>query len=755
MSFASAAAATITVTTTNDETSAGDGLCSLREAVAAVNSPGTAGDCGTAATGANTIVLGPGRYALSIAPSGADGNDTGDLNVTATQTLAITGAGTSATTVDAGGLGDRVMSVLAGADVTLAHLTLTGGRAPEGAPASVSSGFNGNPGSNGGAIDNAGTLNLVDVAVTNSRAGAGSAAGFAPKAGGAGGQGGGIFNAETGTLSLTAVTLSGNRAGRGGAGGDGGAFFGEGVVIVGTNGGPGGTSGDGGAVQNLGSLTVSRSTISGNAAGDGGRGGNGASVDDDPGSVGGNGGTGGGGSWGGGISSVSASLSITNSTISGNVAGNGGPGGEGGPGIKAGNSGGNGGVGGPGGYGGALRVTLPASSLVSDSTIAQNGAGAGGGAGTGGGAGSGGTPGTVGSAGGGGAGGGVFDQGQPTGIVNTIVASNANENCSGPIADGGHNLSFGDTTCPVTFTLGDPKLGLLGENGGPTQTMRLGSGSAAIDAVPAIGAGCPGTDQRGVVRPSGSACDIGAFELAPPAVSAGPATGVGITIATITAAVTANQADASVTFDYGTTMAYGSGTAVQHVGGVSAATVTAGLSGLSPNTTYHYRVRATTGDGSTASADRTFTTSALAPPAAMLANISALTETNSVFVVALSSTPLSATAAKHHNRGTVFAFRLDQAATVTIAIRTRAPGRRAGRSCKPDSRKLRHRPRCTRTITIATLTRAAHAGLDSVAFTGRIRGRALKPGRYTAVFNAIDGAGTSGPHALSFTIVKR
>lgn len=42
--------------------------------------------------------------------------------------------------------------------------------------------------------------------------------------------------------------------------------------------------------------------------------------------------------------------------------------------------------------------------------------------------------------------------------------------------------------------------------------MRLGPGSPALDAVPSTGAGCPPTDQRGVSRPQGAGCDIGAFE---------------------------------------------------------------------------------------------------------------------------------------------------------------------------------------------------------------------------------------------------
>jgi CSLREA domain-containing protein len=65
-------AATLKVTTTADELTSQDGLCSLREAVAAINAPGTATDCGTAGSTSNTIQLLVGHYVLSIAPTGAD-----------------------------------------------------------------------------------------------------------------------------------------------------------------------------------------------------------------------------------------------------------------------------------------------------------------------------------------------------------------------------------------------------------------------------------------------------------------------------------------------------------------------------------------------------------------------------------------------------------------------------------------------------------------------------------------------------------
>jgi hypothetical protein len=57
---------------------------------------------------------------------------------------------------------------------------------------------------------------------------------------------------------------------------------------------------------------------------------------------------------------------------------------------------------------------------------------------------------------------------------------------------------------------GDPVLGLLAENGGLTPTHALSPASPAIDTAQGT---CPSTDQRGEARPSGFACDIGAFEL--------------------------------------------------------------------------------------------------------------------------------------------------------------------------------------------------------------------------------------------------
>jgi hypothetical protein len=98
-------------------------------------------------------------------------------------------------------------------------------------------------------------------------------------------------------------------------------------------------------------------------------------------------------------------------------------------------------------------------------------------------------------------------------VRNTIVAdASANGNCGGQIDSAGHNLDS-DGTCGFGVATDksnvDPQLAALADNGGPTDTRALTSAtSPAVDA----GAGCDTTDQRGVARPAGGACDIGAFE---------------------------------------------------------------------------------------------------------------------------------------------------------------------------------------------------------------------------------------------------
>jgi hypothetical protein len=82
-----------------------------------------------------------------------------------------------------------------------------------------------------------------------------------------------------------------------------------------------------------------------------------------------------------------------------------------------------------------------------------------------------------------------------------------------------------DTSCgfPASETHAgvDPALGPVAANGGPTPTRLPRPSSPLIDAIPiascrADGAASVTTDQRGVTRPQGPGCDIGAVEVQPP-----------------------------------------------------------------------------------------------------------------------------------------------------------------------------------------------------------------------------------------------
>jgi lysophospholipase L1-like esterase len=124
--------------------------------------------------------------------------------------------------------------------------------------------------------------------------------------------------------------------------------------------------------------------------------------------------------------------------------------------------------------------------------------------------------------------------------------------------------------------------------------------------------------------------------------------------------------------------------------------------------------------------------------------ISTLSESRKVF----------APSSPHHTRGTVFSVRLTEPAKVTIRIQRLVPGRRVAQSCRDPAARLRHQPRCIRTIRVTTLTEPGHAGLNEIAFSGLVRRRALAPGRYLAIFVAIDRAGASTTQTLHFSIVR-
>ncbi len=103
-------------------------------------------------------------------------------------------------------------------------------------------------------------------------------------------------------------------------------------------------------------------------------------------------------------------------------------------------------------------------------------------------------------------------------LTGTILSGSTDgANCVGsaPVETTGYNLDSG-TSCalalPTDLSSAHPKLAPLVDHGGPTMTMALRADSPAIDHGGTAMTGCPATDQRGVPRPQGQACDIGAFE---------------------------------------------------------------------------------------------------------------------------------------------------------------------------------------------------------------------------------------------------
>lgn len=176
---------------------------------------------------------------------------------------------------------------------------------------------------------------------------------------------------------------------------------------------------------------------------------------------------------GGGIDDFGTSLSITNSTITGNKAQ---------------------------GSGGGLFLGSPASFL--NDTIAKNSAD---------------VLSTT-----GGVGGGIAASdptvAQSSTLANTIVAENlqgdGHTDCSAPLSSAGANLTS-DASCGLHATElqnTDPLLLAL-DKSGPTDVLPLAAISPAIDAGNLLD--CPATDERGVARPQGNGCDIGAYELVP------------------------------------------------------------------------------------------------------------------------------------------------------------------------------------------------------------------------------------------------
>lgn len=506
------AAAAITVNSTADSLTAGDGNCTLREAIvnANANSDTTGGDC-AAGSGADTVDLPAGTYTLTLAGADEDASLTGDLDVSGDLTL--TGAGAATTAIDANAL-DRVLHVHSGT-VTISDVTIRNGLTPSGADG-LDCTYNycfefAGDGEPGGGIYNQATLNLNRVAVTGNATGNGGNAGdvncpepdaYCMARAGDGGHGGGIYN--IGTLGMDASSVTDNQTGSGGAAGsvscpgggypmcysdsgdmgNGGGAAGGVLTIVATT-FSGNTAYDGGALQQDGAnVSISRSRfVQNTATWSGGAincndGGASCTIEDSV--FFGNAVLGGYG--GGAIAFFNNGLKlVTNSTISGNTST------VDGGGIRA--------------YSSPVYLTFV--------TIAGNTADS--------------------DNNGSGDGGGIAGGMSGAGLKNSILADNVDmggqaPDCDAPLTNFFYNHIENLAGCGFTAGAGDvtgtdPGLDALADNGGGTETQALLAGSPALDRIPAGTNDCGviDHDQRGLARPSpvGGACDVGAYEAWP------------------------------------------------------------------------------------------------------------------------------------------------------------------------------------------------------------------------------------------------
>jgi hypothetical protein len=95
----------------------------------------------------------------------------------------------------------------------------------------------------------------------------------------------------------------------------------------------------------------------------------------------------------------------------------------------------------------------------------------------------------------------------------------------------------------------------------------------------------------------------------PPTVTNGSPSDLTQSGATLSGTVNPNGQSTSYHFEYGTTAAYGTQTSPAGVGsGTTPVGVHQAILGLTPNTTYHYRLVATSSAGTTNGTDQTFTT---------------------------------------------------------------------------------------------------------------------------------------------------
>ena len=331
-------------------------------------------------------------------------------------------------------------------------------------------------------------------------------------------------------------------------------------------------------------------------------------------------------------------------------------------------------------------------------------------------------------------GGGIESDGTLTISRSTISGNRAH--VGGGIAFTG-SLNLSDTADCALMGTGDHQgvpvlLGPLADNGGSTDTQALLPGSPARDA----GANCPATDERGVSRPRGAACDIGAYEVAPPLATTGAASAVTFGAARLNGTVDPSARETTAVFEYGTTTAYSSTIQLGIAGsGVGSVPVSAFLTGLRQGVTYHYRLVATNAEGAAAGADLTFTTLDKVKPV-----LSLLRVLPGLF---------------HRAKGGKINFRLSEPATVTFRVDRVLRGVRRHGSCVVRNRRARGKA-CTRYVPVpGSFAQPGGTGPNTFHFDARVGGRLLFPGAYRLRASPRDHAGNLGKTVVAAFRVLR
>ena len=105
--------------------------------------------------------------------------------------------------------------------------------------------------------------------------------------------------------------------------------------------------------------------------------------------------------------------------------------------------------------------------------------------------------------------------------------------------------------------------------------------------------------------------------------------------------------------------------------------------------------------------------------------------------------------------GITFSFSLNEAANVSLVFSRHASGRRVGGRCVAPTPRNASKHRCVRSVAVGGFSLPGHAGVDKVAFQGRLsRTKTLKPGTYTLVLSAHSAGLASSSRSLTFTIVS-